>query len=474
MTDERQRRRWNPALLTTAAGASCASALAAAALMYALGRVPHGSVYLAIATAQAAIVVVVCAGCRYAALKPVAMALISVQAVVSMAGEGFDTVQITAIGASLTMWLLMYHERRYLRIIGAVHFAVAAALMYAFPAPATQTPYLDWLVFACMASALAAANVITDRANRAYWMRARRLEDELTSNAERLRETHAELASQRDALEASAAALRETAAANAPRTAALKLAHEEQTLIARAASDGLRQPLRNINSFVQLIRRRLERLSLVDEVRDYLDFVTDGARRMDGMIEDLLRYSDGRVETDPIAVDPAAVLAQIRDNLRDLLAREGASLAFADDFPAIVGHPTQVLQLFQNLLSNGVKFKRPGVAPRCEVACVVEDGVARFSVSDNGIGIPANRLADVFGLFTRLHERDAYEGTGIGLATCRRIVLAAGGEIWAESVEGEGTTFCFTWPLAPGLTPKPNAATASAEAGERESARVPA
>ena len=403
-------------------------------------------------------------------LKPVTLVLASAQCLAFVFSEGLGAVQLTPLSSSLVVWLVMYNEPRQLRLIGGVHLGAAVLLLWLAPGIKTEVTWLTHVAFALMTAGLATASVLTVLSNRSHHDRMTRYELELRRKERSLRQTAAQLTAQRDELSVAAHALGEAIATNAPQLEALRLAYEEQAQIATAASSDLRQPLRNINQFVQLIRRRLERLGVAEAVSDYLDFVTDGAARMNGMVDDLLRYSDHRVGSDPEPVDTVAVLAGIRDNLRDLLAREGATLDFPDDLPVVIGHRTQVLQLFQNLISNGVKFKRPGVAPRCEVACVVEDGTACFRVSDNGIGIPARRLADVFGLFTRLHERGAYEGTGIGLATCRRIVLAAGGEIWAESTEGEGTTFCFTWPLEEGpirqaqdrLAPKP-ATTAAPE-----------
>ena len=396
-------------------------------------------------------------------LKPHVLSAVSAHCLVTVFAVGTTEVQLAPLVMSLVMWLLMYHEPRALRLIGGTHVGLLGALVALAPSVESSVPWLTVVVFAFVLAAFTLATLLTIQSNRRYWERMKRLELELGRNESSLRETAGQLRDQHDELSAAADALGRTITANAPQLEALRLAYAEQAQIAEAASSDLRQPLRNINTFVGLIGRRLTQLGAADEVADYLDFVTDGASRMNGMVDDLLRYSDARTESEPVPVDTGVVLGAIRDNLSDLLAREGARLEFPADLPTVPGHPTQVLQLFQNLISNGVKFKRPGVAPRCTIACVVEAGVARFSVSDNGIGIPANRLADVFGLFTRLHERGAYEGTGIGLATCRRIVMAAGGEIWAESLEGEGTTFVFTWPLEEGLSPKPAAAPAVAE-----------
>ena len=448
-------RAWTPTIMLAISGFSVACGLTVTAVAYADGLSMTYRVSLAATLAHLLIgVYSLSAGARRYT-KPLILSLVSAQCAFVTVTQELPGLQLSALIPSLVVWLLMYHEPRKLRVIGAVHFASAAALLtFAGEAAATSVPWISYVVLAFVMISFAVAAQLTIHSNLTYWHRMTRLEAELACNEARLRETSAQLTEQHARLETTAEALRATAARNAPQVEALRLAYEEQAQIAQAASSGLREPLRNINAFVQLIRRRLQRLGAAEGAGEYLDFVTDGAARMNGMVDDLLRYSESAEQTATESVDTSDVLRAIRDNLADLLHREGASLHFPADLPAVLGHRTQVLQLFQNLISNGVKFKRPGVAPRCEVACEMRDGVAGFSVSDNGIGIPANRLADVFGLFTRLHERGAYEGTGIGLATCRRIVLAAGGEIWAESVEGEGTTFHFTWPLEVGLPPK--------------------
>ncbi len=379
--------------------------------------------------------------------KPILLSAISVHCVAVAFGSGLGDVQLSFFMVSLVVWLLMYHDAAILRLIGAVHLAVAMVTVYLSGGQIAPDAYFTHAVLAIIVASFTAANYLNIRSNRAYWSRMADLEDELSRNELSLKQTAGQLADQHRDLSDSSRRLRETAARNARQVEELKLALAEQSQIAQAASSDLRQPLRNISSFVQLIGRRLDRLGVAAEVGEYLDFVTDGAARMNQMVDDLLRYSESPEPSAPVPVDTAETIRSIQRNLDDLFARERGTLTFCEHMPVIHGQPTQVLQLFQNLISNGIKFKRPGVAPTCHVACGVVDGVACFSVSDNGIGIPQNRLKDVFGLFTRLHERGAYEGTGIGLATCRRIVIAAGGHIWAESTEGEGTTFRWTWPL---------------------------
>ena len=352
-----------------------------------------------------------------------------------------------ALLPSLMIWLLVYNDRRLLRVVCTVHILAAVACgLASAPAVGDGSLWLSYVVLAfCTVALLIAANA-TARFNRLYYIQMREFEDELQSSERSLQASTQRQEAQRDALARTAAELRVASDSNARQIADLRFVNEERAQIAQAASSDLKQPLRNITSFVQLIGRRLERDGLADAVREYLGFVVDGAARMNAMVDDLLRYSADPESTEPVCVETSATLEAIGDNLRDLLAREGATLGVAPGLPPVLGHPTQVLQLFQNLISNGVKFRDPGRAPVCRITHERVGAMLRFGVHDNGIGIPANRLADVFGLFTRLHERGAYEGTGIGLATCRRIVIAHGGEIWAESTVGVGTSFYFTLP----------------------------
>ena len=349
-------------------------------------------------------------------------------------------------------FITVYHDRRLIRALSFGHLALVLALSALPLAPAGSTP-VPWLPVAAAASALLSVvtiGVYDLRVNRAYHQKMIDTGAALEHHEGQLR-VAAERTQQRAAVLADAKARLERAAAeDEAHVEQLRRVNEEHAQLARAASQDLKQPLRNIASFVQLIERRVEALAPEREVLDYLSFVCDGAHRMDAMVDDLLRYCDYEASLEVEAVDLASVLAGLRETLTDLLSREGATLEWPGDLPHVPGRATLVAQLFQNLIANGVKFRRPGVPPVCRVTWGWADraaGVVRFGVSDNGIGMPASRQGDVFGLFTRVHEDAEYEGTGIGLALCRRIVLAAGGEIWCESEEGVGTTFYFTWPL---------------------------
>ena len=239
---------------------------------------------------------------------------------------------------------------------------------------------------------------------------------------------------------------------NEARLAALveELRHSNEDLeqFAYVASHDLRQPLRMISAYLGLLDKRLT-ATLDEETRQFLGFALDGAKRLDRMIVDLLHYSRiGRV-TSPM--NPVALAEVIKDSLRHLevaVAEAGAEVMVADDLPVCIGDRSELMRLFQNLIGNALTYVRPGVAPRIAVTC--RDGGSEWvvAVADNGVGIAAGDLGRVFGIFQRLVSREAVEGTGIGLAICRKIAEHHGGRIWAESEPGRGSTFLVALPKA--------------------------
>jgi signal transduction histidine kinase len=188
---------------------------------------------------------------------------------------------------------------------------------------------------------------------------------------------------------------------------------------------------------------------LGEEGRRLITSIVDGTDRMQTLISDLLEYS--RVSREPperTPVDCSAVFLETLELLEESIAEKGASVT-ADPLPAISAHPTQLRQIFQNLISNALKFS--GDSPlRVHVSANREPGAWRFSVQDNGIGIEPHQAKRVFELFRRLHPQDAYAGTGMGLSICHRIVERHGGRMWVEPAPGGGTTFYFTIPDSPG------------------------
>ena len=225
----------------------------------------------------------------------------------------------------------------------------------------------------------------------------------------------------------------------------LRLRQDDRRSVVHAIHHDLSEPLRAIVSFTQLARRRLGQYEGAEALGDYLAFAEDGGRRMSTMLADLLEYS-----RDPEG-EPASecsldeVLAEVLLNVHDAVERRGARVT-VDELYVVSGHRTQLVQLFQNLLSNALKFARPGVSPTIAITVHEREDGPEIRVADNGIGIPANQLDKVFGLFNRAHAEDNFEGSGVGLALCRKIVIAHGGRISLASVPGEGTTFSLSLP----------------------------
>lgn len=171
-------------------------------------------------------------------------------------------------------------------------------------------------------------------------------------------------------------------------------------------------------------------------------YAADGATRMQGLINDLLAYS--RVSTrgrEPAAADSEQALAEALQNLRAAIEESGASVSHAP-LPPVFADRTQLVQLFQNLVGNAVKF-HSAAPPLIRVSAECREGQVLFSVSDNGIGIDPAQSDRIFLIFQRLHARKEYPGTGIGLAVCKKIVERHGGRIWVESQPGQGSTFFF-------------------------------
>ncbi|WP_018680784.1 sensor histidine kinase [Actinokineospora enzanensis] len=234
------------------------------------------------------------------------------------------------------------------------------------------------------------------------------------------------------------------------RTEDLKRSNAELEQFAYVASHDLQEPLRKVASFCQLLERRYK--GQLDERADqYIGFAVDGAKRMQVLINDLLAFSRvGRHARDRLPVSTADLLAQARENLADTIADAGAEVS-AGELPTVLGEAPLLTAVFQNLIGNAVKFRGTD-PPRVRVESERDGDDWLFSVTDNGIGIEPEFAERVFVIFQRLHGKDAYPGTGIGLALCRKIIDYHGGRIWLDPTEGGGTRFRFTLPVIPADT----------------------
>jgi PAS domain S-box-containing protein len=227
----------------------------------------------------------------------------------------------------------------------------------------------------------------------------------------------------------------------------LARSNAELQQFAYVASHDLQEPLRMIGSYTQLLERRYGD-KLDREAREFMDFIVDGATRMKQLIEDLLAYS--RVGTRGKELRPVQAretLDRALVNLRAAVEANGAEVT-RDELPRVRADDTQLTQLFQNLIGNAIKFRKEQETPRIHVSAEESGDEWRFTVVDNGIGIEPQYFERIFMVFQRLHTRDEYPGTGIGLAICKKVVDRHGGRIWVESVQGKGSKFIFTLPKA--------------------------
>ncbi|MDH5231091.1 MAG: ATP-binding protein [Gammaproteobacteria bacterium] len=222
----------------------------------------------------------------------------------------------------------------------------------------------------------------------------------------------------------------------------LERSNEELERFAYVASHDLQEPLRIIASFTQLLAKRYAS-KLDQEADEFIDYIVSGTKRMQSLINDLLSYS--RVSTHQKqfdTIDLNEVLEQAKQNLWVLIEDEQATIESAQ-LPCISGDRTQLIQLFQNLFSNALKFKSDQ-SPVIKIQVKNTDEAFEFVVEDNGIGIDSQYADKIFVLFKRLHTQDEYAGTGIGLTIAKKIVELHGGRIWLESERGKGSRFYFT------------------------------
>ncbi len=240
----------------------------------------------------------------------------------------------------------------------------------------------------------------------------------------------------------------------------LRRSNAELEQFAYVASHDLQEPLRKVASFCQLLEKRYGD-KLDERGTQYIDFAVDGAKRMQVLINDLLTFSRvGRLNDAHVSVPLDAALDKALANLSTAIEDAGARIERPAKLPEITGDPTLIVMLWQNLIGNAVKFRRPDHPAEIRITCDEAPGGTegpgwRLCVSDNGIGIPEEFTEKVFVIFQRLHGRDAYSGTGIGLALCKKITEHHGGRIWIDPGYTQGTRFCFSLPAPDTDQPEP-------------------
>ncbi|HSV29492.1 MAG TPA: ATP-binding protein, partial [Candidatus Omnitrophota bacterium] len=224
--------------------------------------------------------------------------------------------------------------------------------------------------------------------------------------------------------------------------AELKRSNAELEQFAYVVSHDLREPLRMVTAYAQLLGRRYAG-QLDADGEEFLHYVTDGARRMERLIDDILAFSRvGRCAVPPSGFESGDALQTVLDDLRPAIAETGAEV-MVGPMPAIVADRGQIERLFENLLANALKYRDPERPLRITVSGEEASTIWQFSVADNGIGIDSADFDRIFMVFERLHGREV-PGTGLGLAICKKIVERHGGRIWVDSALGAGSTFHLT------------------------------
>lgn len=241
-------------------------------------------------------------------------------------------------------------------------------------------------------------------------------------------------------------ALRETHAALAREAAMLERSNRELSEFAYVASHDLSEPLRAISGYTTLLRNRLPSDPDIDEFAGY---IVSGCQRLRHLIDDLLAYSRlGREDAVVQPVDCSLLLDHVRSSLGAQLADTGGVLEVGP-LPMVAASSSALAQLFQNLVGNALKFHRPDLTPYVRVSAETDPAGWLFRVADNGIGVAPRHRERIFSVFQRLHGQQEYDGTGIGLAICKKVVEQYGGRIWVEDTPGGGTTVCCTLPRLP-------------------------
>jgi PAS domain S-box-containing protein len=222
----------------------------------------------------------------------------------------------------------------------------------------------------------------------------------------------------------------------------LERKNKELEQFAYVASHDLQEPLRTISNFSELIQKKY-RSRLDNKADEYFNYIVHSAERMRVLIKDLLDYSRIGRQKDKEQVDCNSILSNTQKDLAVMVNETGASI-ISGPLPVIAGYPTEIKLLFQNLISNAIKFRKKDASPSLEITSEKKDNHWQFTFKDNGIGIEKKYYEKIFVIFQRLHNRNEYEGSGIGLAHCKKIVELHGGNIWLESEPGTGTAFHFT------------------------------
>jgi len=222
--------------------------------------------------------------------------------------------------------------------------------------------------------------------------------------------------------------------------------NNELELFAGKAAHDLKEPLRMMSSYSGLLNMRYGK-NLDEDGREYVEIIRSAAKRMSKLLTGLLEYArSGAANARKEDIDLNDILVHIEHNLQLTVKETGAKILY-EPLPTVHAVPSSMLQVFQNIIANAIKFRKKDVAPLIKITCKKRTGDYLFSIADNGIGIPEDQQEQVFEIFRRLNSRKHFSGSGIGLATCKKIIDGLNGKIWLESTQEIGTTFHFTIPF---------------------------
>jgi PAS domain S-box-containing protein len=223
----------------------------------------------------------------------------------------------------------------------------------------------------------------------------------------------------------------------------LRRSNADLQQFAYVASHDLQEPLRMIKSYLQLIERRMGD-SLTGEIKEYFAYPVEGVDRLQNLILDLLSYSQvGKGPQNFVHFPLGRVVDRVTEKLAPTISSTG-TVIHCHNLPTILGDENEILSLLRNIIENGIKYRKPDITPEIDISAERENGHWVISIRDNGIGIDKEYWERIFVIFQRLHTREAYQGTGIGLALCKKIAERHGGRIWVESTPGQGSNFFFT------------------------------